>query len=269
MDGIFSNRWAGSGMCYCEHCRAELPRGRAAWTCRAPTDPQDPGRRAYIVWRQQRLFELWRLWDAEIREINPDACFIPNSGGGALGRSRHEDHRRTARRCCSPTARRAAASMPPWANGKNGKEYRSTMGRKPIGGIFSVGVEEPYRWKDSVQSGAEIRLWALDGIANGLRPWFTKFSGTLHDRRWLPVVEELYGWHYRNERYLRNERAAGARRPWSTRSRPPSSTAASRRAEGRGPHAGLLPGADRGAHPFEMVHDRLLDAEPTSIRSRS
>ena len=59
------------------------------------------------------------------------------------------------------------------------------MGRKPIGGIFSVGVEEPYRWKDSVQSGAEIRLWVLDGIANGLRPWFTKFAGSLHDQRWL------------------------------------------------------------------------------------
>ena len=28
------------------------------------------------------------------------------------------------------------------------------MGRKPIVGIFSVGVEEPYRWKDSVQSEA-------------------------------------------------------------------------------------------------------------------
>ena len=60
--------------------------------------------------------------------------------------------------------------MAVWANGKNGKEYRSTMGRKPIGGIFSVGVEEPYRWKDSVQNGPEIRLWVLDGIANGLRP---------------------------------------------------------------------------------------------------
>src|SRR4051794_39112425 len=24
VDGIFSNRWAGSGMCYCEHCRANF-----------------------------------------------------------------------------------------------------------------------------------------------------------------------------------------------------------------------------------------------------
>ena len=24
-DGIFTNRWAGSGMCYCEHCQQKLP----------------------------------------------------------------------------------------------------------------------------------------------------------------------------------------------------------------------------------------------------
>lgn len=47
-------------------------------------DPQDPRRRAYITWRQQRLFDLWRLWDGEIRKINPGSCFIANAGGGAL-----------------------------------------------------------------------------------------------------------------------------------------------------------------------------------------
>ena len=79
------------------------------------------------------------------------------------------------------------------------------MGRRPIGGIFSVGVEEPYRWKDSVQSEPEIELWVAEGTANGMRPWVTKFSGVLYDRRWLPVVERIYDWHYRHERYLRNE----------------------------------------------------------------
>ena len=79
------------------------------------------------------------------------------------------------------------------------------MGRKPIGGIFSVGLEEPYRWKDSVQSEPEIRLWVAEGTANGMRPWVTKFSGVLYDRRWLPIVERIYQWHFDHERYLRNE----------------------------------------------------------------
>jgi hypothetical protein len=38
-----------------------------------------------------------------------------------------------------------------------------------------------------------------------MRPWFSKFSGTLHDRRWLKGVEDLYNWSAKNENYLRHE----------------------------------------------------------------
>ena len=37
------------------------------------------------MWREQRLFELWRLWDTEIRRINPRARYIANSGGATGG----------------------------------------------------------------------------------------------------------------------------------------------------------------------------------------
>jgi len=81
VDGIFTNRWAGSGMCYCEHCQANF---RKAYGMDLPrtSDPRDPARRNYILWKQQRLFELWRLWDGEIQKIKPEARFIPNTGGG-------------------------------------------------------------------------------------------------------------------------------------------------------------------------------------------
>ena len=82
------------------------------------------------------------------------------------------------------------------------KNLRASIGMKPLGGIFSVGVEEQYRWKDSVQSEAEIRVWVAEGTANGMRPWFTKFSGVLYDKRWLDTVDKIYQVHYRNERYL-------------------------------------------------------------------
>jgi hypothetical protein len=43
--------------------------------------------------------------------------------------------------------------------------------------LVAVGnLEEPYRWKDSVQSGDEIRPRVVDGIVHNLRPWFTKFN---------------------------------------------------------------------------------------------
>src|SRR4051794_33227687 len=78
VDGIFSNRWSGSGMCYCEHCRKNF---KAATGMELPrtTNIQDPARRAHLEWRQNRLFELWRVWDSEIQKINPVARFIANS----------------------------------------------------------------------------------------------------------------------------------------------------------------------------------------------
>ena len=34
-----------------------------------------------MVWHQQRLFELCRVWNATIQAINPAACYLPNAGG--------------------------------------------------------------------------------------------------------------------------------------------------------------------------------------------
>jgi Hypothetical glycosyl hydrolase 6 len=198
VDGIFANRWAQQGGdCYCVNCQRQF-REASGHDLPRTTDPRDPVRRQFLEWRKARLIALWQRWDATIRAVNPNARFIPNGppdmkSAGELADIQFADYQ----------ARRGV--MPPWANGRRAKEYRAVMGRRPVGGIFSVGLEEPYRWKDSVQSEPEIRLWVAEGTANGMRPWVTKFSGVLYDRRWLPMVERIYDWHYAHERYLRNE----------------------------------------------------------------
>jgi hypothetical protein len=199
VDGIFANRWAPQGGdCYCVHCQRNFKEA-TGFDLPRTTDRRDAVRRAYVQWRKTRLTELWKKWDATIRSINPAARFIPNgppdmkTAGDMAAPIQFADNQ----------ARRGLA--PPWGNGRRAKEYRAVMERRPVGAIFSVGVEEPYRWKDSVQSEPEIRLWVAEGTANGARPWMTKFSGVLYDRRWLPMVERIYDWHYRHEQYLRNE----------------------------------------------------------------
>src|SRR5437660_1941909 len=257
VDGIFTNRWAGSGMCYCEHCQSnfktasgmELPRTR---------DPQDPRRKNYILWKQQRLFELWRLWDGEIRKINPAARYIANAGGGALSELDMKTVGELAPTLFADRQARRGLTTP-WANGKNGKEYRSTLGHKAIVGIFSVGVEESYRWKDSVQNGAEIRMWVADGIANDLRPWYTKFGGVLYDRRWLKVVEDIYTWHHRCERYLRNEDSLARVAMVYSQQTATFYGGESARQKVEDHTLGLYQALIEARIPFEMAHDRLLD----------
>jgi hypothetical protein len=249
VDGIFSNRWAGSGLCHCDHCRkdfgADLPRSE---------DPADPNWRKYSVWRAERLIELAKLWDAEIRKINPDARFVPNGLPTLAGAADLADILFLDRQGRSGV-------NPPWVNGLHAKKHRAVLGRKPIGGIFSVGLEEAPRWKDSVQSPAEIRVWVAEGIANGLRPWFVKFGGVLYDRRWLPVVEKIYQWHHTAERYLRNEAPiARVAVVYSEQTEkyyagPPG------RAQARGHEFGVYHALVEGRVPFEMVNDRRLTRE--------
>ena len=259
VDGIFSNRWAGSGMCYCEHCQTNFHKFSGLDLPRS-ADPQDPARHQYIVWHQERLFELWRLWDAEIKKINPQASYLANAGGGALSEL---DMKTIGELAPTLFADRQARRglMPPWSNGKNGKEYAATMGSKAIAGIVSVGVEEEYRWKDSVQTGDEIRLWMADGAAHNLRPWVTKFNAKPIDHRWLPVVEEFYGWHYLNEKYLRNEKSLAEVAIVYSQQTARFYGGARAAAKVEDHSLGFYQALVEARVPFDMVHDRLLDPE--------
>jgi hypothetical protein len=256
VDGIFANRWAPQGGdCFCVHCEANFKAatGRSSPLPRT-TDRRDPARRAFLQWRIARLTELWKHWDASIRGIRSGARFIPNGPpdmktAAELADIQFADYQ----------ARRGL--VPPWANGRRAKEFRAVMGRRPVAGIFSVGLEEPYRWKDSVQSEPEVTLWVADATANGMRPWVTKFSGVLYDRRWLPIVERIYDWHYRHERYLRNER-------------PLARIALLHSEQTETYHQGVAEGDRVADHmlgmyhaliearvPFELVHEALLTPE--------
>jgi hypothetical protein len=258
VDGIFSNRWSGSGMCYCDHCAKNF-RAFCGMDLPRTTDPRDPARRQYLVWHQERLFELWRLWDAEIKKINPHAAFLANSGGGALSQLDMKTVGELAPTLFADRQARRGLTLP-WASGKNAKEYRATLGRKAIAGITSVGVEEPYRWKDSVQSSPEIHIWMVDGIAQGIRPWFTKFNAKPFDKRWFPVVEDVFDWHYKHERYLRNEEPIA--RVAMVYSQQTAMFYGGDRAQAKlEDHTlGFYHALVEGRLPFEMVHDRLLDA---------
>jgi hypothetical protein len=263
-EAIFSNRWSGHGICYCKHCVAnfkafsgfELPKTTSSGlsTAMATGDMNDPAYRQYRVWRANRLKELWLLWDTEIRKQKSTARYIPNGFPDKLITGKHSDFFFADQQARSGV-------IPPWSNGKHAKELRATMGMKPQVGIFSVGIEEQYRWKDSVQSNAEIRVWVAEGVANGLRPCFVKFGGNIFDKRWMDTVQKMYQRYFEHERYLRNTSPmvrvgvvyseqtnhSYGEKPWQ---------------KNYSDHAyGVYHALIEDHTPFEMVHDRLMDEE--------
>jgi len=248
-EGIFSNRWSGSGMCYCEHCvqnfkifsgGMELPRDGASTA-------------KYREWNTARLKELWFLWDAEMRKIKPVSRFIPNG---------FPDRKITGQLADIFFVDRQGRSgnIPPWDSGRGAKELRAGgMGMKPLIHIFSVGLEEAPRWKDSVNTDAELRVWAVNGVANGMLPCFVKFGATPIDKRWMSPIEQVYQGFYRSEKYLRNTAsmarvavleqggASAGGKPWQLNS--------------AGHMNGMYHSLVEGHVPFEMINSGVLNAE--------
>src|SRR4029079_15365751 len=82
----------------------------------------------------------------------------------------------------------------------------------------------------------------------------------LYDHRWLATVEDLFAWHHRNERYLRNETPlARVAIGYSEQTR---DFYGKDQAESRvDDHLkGLYQALVEARIPFEMVNDRVLDA---------
>ena len=75
---------------------------------------------------------------ATIRSINPELELIPNNGSGAVSPlNAIETSRRAPMLAADRQARHGLAA--PWLVGKSGKEYRATMGDKPVIGLFGIG----------------------------------------------------------------------------------------------------------------------------------
>lgn len=251
IDAIFANRWSGHIVCYCDSCISEFQRASGL---EAPRRRDAPGWAEFQRWRTDRLFEVWDVWDAAVQKVKPDCWCLMNQGN-----VHHTEMTRIGERVpmiAADRQGRKVSVVPPWLAGWNARVFRSVMDERPVAGITSVAIDDDvHRWKDSVQSAAELRVWTLECIAHGMRPWFVKFNGTIHDRRWIPVVEQLYDWHAANERFLSDrQNLARVGVVWSPQT---SMAVGNKRAEAS--QFGMAHALVEARIPFEMVYEQLLD----------
>lgn len=266
VDGFFGNRWNGSGTCHCASCQS-LYRAATGEDVPANPDPSTPEGRAYAAWVSERLFALIDRWNVAASRHRPDAFFIPGSDRRGLV---DLDGAALAKRLPLAFGDRQARSAghdlwstgpEAWGAGRYVKALRAFLPGKPVGQIISVGVEERYRWKDSVQDPAEIRIWAAGSIAQGALPWVTKFNAKPLDTRWMAVVRELYDWHHAHERYLRNT-ANLAEIGLVISSRTPAFLGGWKdRQRLEGHEKGFYQALLEARLPFEMIDDALLSTD--------
>src|SRR5579885_3081748 len=239
VDGIFSNRWAGSGMCYCEHCRANFRAARGLDLPRLHRMARAPPLRPVPP------LGLRNSQDPPRRPLHPQC-----RRRRAL-RSRHED---TGRVLLHPLRRPPGAQRP-----------RAPLGQrqKRQGISFYHGLEARRRHLQRRHRGA----LSLEGFRAKRRR-----NPPMGDRRHRPRPPSLVHQIQRHPagpplarpgraalHLARPQRALPPQhrvpRPRGARLLPADRLLVRRKRcapQGRGPRLGLLPGARRG--PYSLRH---------------
>lgn len=195
VDAIFANRWEGPGeLPFSEAARRSFRDERGLELPQNP-DRSDPAWADYVQWRRRRMTELIVVWNRAVRDIRSTASFIPNRGSMLL-RDLDAEEVGPYYPAFFVDKQGRHPNEAIWAAGRVGRRSRGSFPDRPVSLITSVGVEHHlHRWKDSVNSANELKAWIVEGFVSGATPWFTKFSASIHDDRWIEPVAEAFGLH--------------------------------------------------------------------------
>jgi len=268
VDAVFNNHWGQHSTCYCENCRREF---KKAYGMDLPRtfDVNDPQRSNYMKWSGEKMFQLINHWDSAVKKINPNSRFNPNTG--------HEKYQIDMVKLgeyasiLNVDKQGRSGHEPVWSIGRTGKIFRSILGKKPVAGGYSIAPEGSYRWKDGVQGSPEMRIWHADGLASGMRPSWGKFSGVVYDTRWMKTIEDIFSWHHKWEKYMRNEESItdvglvyGQLKEWGIFESHdiwgPKAVNFSKRGEDDN-NMGMYHALVESRIPFDMVHVNKMDLE--------
>jgi hypothetical protein len=208
-EGFTDNSWSGlarGSICYCANCRTKFRQDRGS-DLPARHDWNAPAYRAWIEWGYSCRLEIWDLFNVTTRTAGGPACLWVGMTGGTISAAAADfrDYREICLRAdmlMLDNQRRADATGF-HANGQTGKLVHGMMGWDKLAPeSFALYQTAGATFRLATRAEPEVRLWALDGFAAGIQPWWHYVNAYHEDRRMYQTPVEMAGWHARNERFL-------------------------------------------------------------------
>ncbi|GAA1572199.1 MULTISPECIES: alpha-amylase family protein [Kribbella] len=204
-DGVTDNSWSGLGrdsICYCPNCRErfgqELPK-TVSWS--------DPTYRQWIRWSYERRLAVWDLNNAvTTRAGGPDCLWIGMNGGDVVAQSKRL---RDDVAICERAKIFLLDSQ--WRHDESGFQANADAGKRLHGLLgWETLIPESTAMYDAgtptfrlgSKPEPEARMWAIEGWAGGIQPWWHHIGSVHEDRRQYATAEPLFGWHAEHEEYL-------------------------------------------------------------------
>lgn len=189
-DGFADNSWSGlqrDRICYCANCRqqfrsyadADLPREHN-W--------DDPVYRRWIRWNYDRRIAIWDINNRTTKAHGGEHClWIGMNAGDLVAQGKHfRDYRAIAERTelIFLDSQYRHPGMGFQRNGEMGSLLHGILGWDKLipESMAMYGAGQP-SFRVGSKSPHDARLWAVEGFAGGIQPWWHHIGAYHEDRR--------------------------------------------------------------------------------------
>ncbi|MGW0229303.1 alpha-amylase family protein [Actinopolymorpha singaporensis] len=208
-DGITDNSWSGldrDHICYCENCRRAF-RADVNLSLPVSVDWADDAYRRWIEWSYQQRLAVWDLNNRVTTGAGgADCLWIGMNGGDLVSQSRRfRDHKAICERTpiimLDSQYRQERSGFQ--ANGDSGKVLHGLLGWDALvpesTAMYDAGTPT---FRLGSKPEPEARMWAVEGFAAGIQPWWHHIGSVHEDRRQYATAPRLFGWHERHQDVL-------------------------------------------------------------------
>lgn len=272
-EGFTDNSWSGlsrANICFCDNCRGGF-RKVSGFDLPTRADWNDRVYRAWIEWSYASRLEIWDLFNKTAREAGGPECLWVGMIGGTIGASASEfrDYREICRRSemimLDNQRRNDATGFQ--ANAQTGKLVHGLLGWDKLSPeSFALYQTSGATFRLSMRPEPEVRLWALEGFAAGIQPWWHYVNAYHEDRRMYDTPVAMSDWYAKHDSYLfRREPIATVGIVYSQRNhdffgRDDSELMVNL------PQRGFMQALMRARIPYVLVHADELERPPADLR---
>lgn len=216
-DGFADNSWSGlqrDRICHCQYCRSKF---KAMANADLPTvaDWSDPVYRTWVRWNYDRRIEIWDINNSTTQKHGGEHClWIGMNAGDLIAQSNHfRDYRAIAER--TPLlfldSQYRHPGMGFQRNAEAGALLHGILGWDKLipESMAMYGAGQP-SFRLASKPPQDARLWALEGFAGTIQPWWHHIGAYHDDRRQYTTAAPLFAWHRQHEEYLTDRQPVAA-----------------------------------------------------------
>ncbi len=193
VDGFFTNGWPSTGRppaCRCEICRRLPARGTPEFYRR----------------HEERVLEIWKLWDSTAKQKKWDSVYVGNLGGGIRAVTNVKKIGEIAGWFNADHQGRSG-NTPIWDCAQQGRVAQAVMKGGTITNVTGSYANTRPLWRHTSKSAAEATMWMAQTTASGMVPWYHWLGGSPEDLRWRETGRKFFDWIARYQPHFVNRRS--------------------------------------------------------------